>query len=276
MSNILIAKAVAALETSVGSIINCDESDAIKREALAESFSEFQDYMERNGGSDIAKARPRHRVGPQGLASAVSEHILDMIDFHRRRLGIKKSDDKHEDTPMNDSIEKIAADNGPYGLAKILIDDGHAHQIDEHRFVRLVTDYAKRKHPELSGPVAFERVFVGDGAASRLLQKAHAICKAATASGDVVIVDPTMVGGPDEMHEAVNATEQSEAYRQLEALAAKLHEAATGQGKKLTKEQAFAHAFESNPDLARKAHVTPVGGSTFYPMPNFDLLGSRR
>jgi hypothetical protein len=269
----VVAKATEALATSVASIVGCDDSDEVKREALAETFSQFEDYiMERNGGVNIAKARTRHDVGPQGLASAVTEHALDMLGFHRRRLGIAKSDDKHEDTPM-DSIEKIAADGGVHALAKVLIDDGSAHQIDEHRFVRLITDYAKRKHPELSGPVAFERVFVGDGDASRLLQKAHAICKAATANFDVTIVNPG-----EETHRTVSDTENSAAYQTLQALADKLHEAATAQGKGLTKEQAFARTFEQHPDLARKAHVTPVGGSTFYPMPNFspEALGRRR
>jgi hypothetical protein len=126
---------------------------------------------------------------------------------------------------------------------------------------------------ELSGPVAFERVFVGDGESSRLLQKAHAICKAATANFDVTIVKPG-----DETHRTVNDTESSEAYRMLEALAAKLHDAATGRGEKMTKEKAFANAFESNPALAQLAHRTPVGGWTFYPMPNFspEALGRRR
>jgi hypothetical protein len=272
MSNILIAKATEALKESVHSIMTCDDDDATKRFALAESFTQFQDYLERNGGADVAKARTRHDVGARGLAGAVSEHVLDMIDFHRRRLGIAKSDGKHEDTPIMDSIEKIAAD-GLYGLAKISIDDGHAHQIDEHRCVRLITDYAKRKHPELSGPAAFERVFVGDGEASRLLQKWHAICKAATANFDVTIVNPG-----DETERAVSDTENSAAYQALQALAGKLHEAAVGRGEKLTKEQAFARTFEQHPDLARVAHRSPAGGSTSYPMPNFspEALGRRR
>jgi hypothetical protein len=264
----VVAKASAALQESVGSILNCDENDAIKREALAETFRQFESYLERNG-VDIGKA---DRSGPHSFTAALLDHLHDALDRKRQRHGFEKTATK-ESTPMNDSIEKIAADNGPYGLAKILIDDGHAHQIDEHRFVRLITDYAKRKHPELTGDRAFERVFVGDGEASRVLQKAHAICKAATAAFDVTIVEP---GG--ETHRTVNDTESSEAYQTLQALADKLHEAATGQGKKLTKEQAFVHAFESNPELARKAHWTPVGGSTFYPMPNFspEALGRRR
>jgi hypothetical protein len=40
-----IAKATAALQESVHSIIGCDENDAIKREALVETFGQFQDYM---------------------------------------------------------------------------------------------------------------------------------------------------------------------------------------------------------------------------------------
>jgi hypothetical protein len=54
-----IAKATAALETSVASIIGCDDDDATKRYALAETFAQFQTYLDReaNGGKPLGKGR---------------------------------------------------------------------------------------------------------------------------------------------------------------------------------------------------------------------------
>jgi hypothetical protein len=68
------------------------------------------------------------------------------------------------------------------------------------------------------------------------------------------------------MHEAVNNTEQSEAYAQLEAMASKLRESAPW----LSTDQAFAKVFENpkNAALANLAHrrpVAPAGGAYPYP-----------
>jgi hypothetical protein len=112
------------------------------------------------------------------------------------------------------------------------------------------------------GRAIFQKVFLDDGEASRLLQKAHAICKAATANFDVAIADvvPLVVGGEDDPSAALAA----------------LHRIGQERWPDSSEAIRFTRAFEANPDLARKAHRTPVGGSTHYPMPNFDLLGSRR
>jgi hypothetical protein len=48
----VVAKAIAALEESVASIVGCDDDDATKRNALAETFTQFQTYLDRNGGGD--------------------------------------------------------------------------------------------------------------------------------------------------------------------------------------------------------------------------------
>jgi hypothetical protein len=290
----VMAKATAALEESVASIINCDDDDETKRDALAETFTQFQMHLDREiTGKSLSKGpleRETRRIrkgfeemfkaddcdditkasGAHHLTQRLLEHLTDALERKRERHGFEKASTEKE-PPMNDSVEKIAADHGVHALAKLLVDDQSAHQIDEHRFVRLVTSYAKHKYPTLTEAKAFQAVFLADDEAGRMLQRAHQITKSATAAFDVTIVD---IG--DETHRTVNDTEQSEAYQTLEALAAKLHEAATGQGQKLTKEQAFARAFEQHPELARAAHRTPVGGSTHYPMPNFNLLGSRR
>jgi hypothetical protein len=88
------------------------------------------------------------------------------------------------------------------------------------------------------------------------LQKAIAIAKLS-----VFGVQPTMVGGPDATHEAINSTEQSEAYRQLEAMAEKMRAAHP----ELSSDQAFARVFENpkNGILAAKVHRRPSATTSF-------------
>lgn len=84
---------------------------------------------------------------------------------------------KQKDDSM-DSFEKIAQDHGIYALAKVLVDDQDAHKIDEHRYERLVTAYAKRKYPDLTEAQAFERVFMANDAGGQMLRDAYEIVKA--------------------------------------------------------------------------------------------------
>jgi hypothetical protein len=107
MSNILIAKATAALQESVASIIGCDDDDETKREALVETFAQFQTYMERNGGDDIAKA---DRSGPHSLTAVLLDHLHDALDRKRERHGFHKSESEvtPADPPRVNLIQKIA------------------------------------------------------------------------------------------------------------------------------------------------------------------------
>ena len=48
MNEDVVAKATAALEMSVASILDCDEDDAVKRKALVETFDQFDEYMQKH------------------------------------------------------------------------------------------------------------------------------------------------------------------------------------------------------------------------------------
>jgi hypothetical protein len=143
---------------------------------------------------------------------------------------------------------------GPVSLCKGIVDRGRS-PCGEHELVALLSKAASEQF-NMPGDRAFAKLH----AAEESVRRACNIAKAAGPMFDVTIVHPG-----EETYRTVNDTESSEAYQQLEALASKLHAAATG---KMTKEQAFASAFESRPDLASKAHrrpTAPAGGAYPYP-----------
>jgi hypothetical protein len=136
------------------------------------------------------------------------------------------------------------------------LQDEKSYGLDEHSFVKLATEHAQRVYPNDRPDSAFSKLYQSEES----VRRACVIAKAAGPMFDVTIINPG-----DATFQTVNDTEQSEAYATLEALASKLHAAAT---RKMTKEQAFARAFESNPELAAKAHRRPVAPANgAYPMP---------
>jgi hypothetical protein len=201
---------------------------------------------------DIEKA---DRSGPHSLSAALLNHLHDRLERRRVQHGYTK----REEGPLDQHQELISIMKdcgGPVSLCKGIVDRGRS-PCDEPALVAALTEYAsKQQHSSLRPDTAFARLYE----AEESVRRACNIAKAAGAMFDVTIVEPG-----DETHRTVNDTESSEAYQTLQSLADKLHAAATG---RLSKEQAFARAFESRPDLAAKAHrrpTAPPGGA--YPMP---------
>jgi hypothetical protein len=130
--------------------------------------------------------------------------------------------------------------------------------IDENEFTSLVTTAAQKQHPGLSASQAFSKAFCASDETGVLLRKAHRTIK------EMASLAPMVSGGLDEQRAAVNDTESSEAYKQLEALAEKQRATAPW----LSSAQAFARAFSdpANAELARKAHKRPEP-TTSYPFP---------
>jgi hypothetical protein len=205
MTNILIAKATAALQESVASIIGCDESDATKRFALAESFTQFQDYMERSGVSDIAKAhRDRGAGGHRSLTGALLEHLHDRLERRREQHGYTKS--AKESNMRSETLESILKDGGPVSVCKAIVDRGRS-PCGEHELVAALTKAASEQQPQLSPAQAFAELY-----------KTEAVWRAIGIAKSMpfrVSLEPLQVGGVDAMHEANDDTERSEAYRQL-------------------------------------------------------------
>jgi hypothetical protein len=213
---------------------------------------------EADRAADITKAH-KHR-GPHELGASLIQHLHDRLDRHRERHGYYTKAAK--ESPMS-SLQDIAKSHGVPGvvlIAKNIVDEQKSFRVTEEEFCRLIDTAARVTHPEL-GARAFEKIYERNP----LLARAIAVIKAGLAeqllSGGMPVLQ---VGGVDATHEAINNTEQSEAYAQLEAMASKLRASSPW----LSAEQAFAKAFEANPTLAAKAHrrpTAPAGG--MYPFP---------
>jgi hypothetical protein len=283
------AQAVAALEKSVVSIIASDESEEVKRFALAETFAQFQTYMEREaGGEPLGKGR-LERV-QRGYRQTFEKILSSKAD--------DDGDDEKDDL-MTDNIEKAHRDRGagPHGLTGALLE--HLHDRLERR--REQHGYQKREegpldqHQELIsilkdfGPVRLckgicerqrapcdeaQLVAVltehagGDRGFAKLyetepdVQRACSIAKAAEFS--VFDIKPVVVGGPDAMHEANDDTEQSAvllATKEIQRIGREKFPF-------LPADQQFARVFEDKnyAALAAQAHQRP-GPTTVYAMP---------
>jgi hypothetical protein len=205
-------------------------------------------------GADIAKARTRHDVGGRGIAAAVSEHVLDMLDFHRRRLGLSKRVGQPEESNMRhtETLENIAKTHGVGGvveIAKNITGEQRSFRITEEEFVKLIDTAARVAYPEL-GARAFERVYERNP----VLAKAITVIKEMPFVADLT---PLVVGGADTR----DLSDQSTAIEQLKQLGARKWPSASEAAQ-------FANAFTDpvNRELAARAHRRP-SATTSYAFP---------
>jgi hypothetical protein len=162
----VVGKATAALETSVGLILDSDGSEEEKRQELVETFTQFETYLDRNvagsealskgpleraerrtreafakifagkaaddGGDDVAKARRDRHVGHHSLAAAVVEHTIDRLSDLRRKHGFEKAHTIAKETTTMDREQELTSilkrDGGLAALCKSILDDG-AHRV---------------------------------------------------------------------------------------------------------------------------------------------------
>jgi hypothetical protein len=206
-----IAKAVEALETSVASIMTCDDDDETKKRALAESLAQFEYHLEHelgvierlgkgiyerdqrarrekfakifagkaddDGGDDVAKAsRDHHDIGGKGLASATAELALDLIHHHRRRLGLENADTTKESTMDNlTSISKSHEDL--MSFCKRAVEDGEPGGVSESALVEAATRHACTRFPNERSDVAFTKMWDAPTPEGLLLRKAARLCR---------------------------------------------------------------------------------------------------
>jgi hypothetical protein len=155
-----------------------------------------------------------------------------------------------------DTLHAIMKDGGIAKTCAAVIAKGST-SFSEFQIVEAASAVAHDRHPELSPAQAFSKVYTAATDEGRVLREAINVAKLSP-------LTPTMVGGPDAMHEAVDNTESSEAYQQLEAMAAKMRSASP----ELSAAQAFERVFTDQryAGLAAKALVRP-SATTSYPVP---------
>ena len=213
--------------------------------------------MERNGGgADIAKAN-RGDAGYHNLAARVVEHMIDRLGHERHRHGFEKK----ESSPMEsieklkaarvEKFEQLAKSAGAVAVAKHVLVEGPS-GLTKDDFNRMCNaDWQRDRRSGESYDQCFARHYVAPE--NRDVRKADQMLP--------MSLTPLVVGGPDAMHQAVNNTESSEAYADLQAL---------GQQRwpDLSEAQQFTRAGEARPDLLAKAHVRPVApAGGIYPYP---------
>jgi hypothetical protein len=155
-----------------------------------------------------------------------------------------------------DDLRAIAKDCGPIKLAKYINDEQDSHGITEGELTDMVGKHDPK--PGESAAQTFTRHYTAQTADGVALRKAMQVAKMATLA-------PSMSGGLDEQRAAINATESSEAYKQLMTLANEQHSK-----RNITEAQAFAAALAdpANRELAQKAlarPAAPAGGMYEFP-----------
>jgi hypothetical protein len=94
---------------------------------------------------DIAKTG-RHGVGGRGLAAAVTEHFLDLLDHRRRYLGIEKAaDTEKESTSMTHSefVRDVVKRYGITAFCKSMVQHDKSYDITEPELVEMISEDAQ-------------------------------------------------------------------------------------------------------------------------------------
>jgi hypothetical protein len=245
MNEDVVSRATAALAQSVALIIGDDDyDDATKAYELAETFTEFQDYLERNGAVDVEKAGG----SAHDSAGRLIQHLTDALDAKRERHGFEK---RKESPPMDTTTEliKIMKDGGgPVVLCKSIVDRGSA-PCTEVELTAAISKAAAAASGERED-VAFAKLFEREESVRRAIN----IAKAMPFVADLT---PVMVGGAD----ARDLSDESEAIAQLKQIGRDRWPTAS-------EAQQFARALTDpkNAVLAAKAHHRPAA-TTNYPFP---------
>jgi hypothetical protein len=208
-----------------------------------------------DGASEHALSRLADLTVESGKFSSRAEALNWLISHPAGHAftRLHKAAETAKEQPM--TLENILKDFGPIKICKHICDVGKT-GYSEFALVSAPTKYAAEQF-NMPGDMAFAKLAESDASVLR----ACSLAKAAEFA--VFDIKPIAVGGPDAMHEAVNDTESSEAYAQLQQI---------GRDSWPTASEAvqFANAITDpkNGVLAAKAHrrpTAPAGGA--YPFP---------
>jgi hypothetical protein len=202
----VVSRATAALAESVGLIIGSDYDAATRAAELAETFSEFEAYLEKanddgGGSEDDSVGRVDHH------ASTVADLLTEAGTFPHRTAALHyllnkpggqallarlhkaaKTAEKEKPTIMDTQTELIGImknGGGPVSLCKGIVDRGQS-PCDEHSLVAALTKFASEQHPSLRPDTAFAQLYQ----AEESVRRACGIAKAAGPMFDVTIVSP--------------------------------------------------------------------------------------
>lgn len=149
-----------------------------------------------------------------------------------------------DSNPMSTTLDlsAIVKSYGITALAKHIASEGKSFGISETELTQLATEDAQRRFPTDRADVAFAKLYSSDEGIS--LRQAIEIAKAAPMQ---------------------NA--DAEAEKEAAEACCELAEIGKARWPSLTRAAQFARAFETNPELAKRAHRRPSVFSTSYPFP---------
>jgi hypothetical protein len=194
----VVSRATAALAQSVASIVGCDDDDATKAAALAETFGQFEAYLEkadddggdrengdhdRDGGGGLAN-HPVVQLARLLVASGkFGDHVQALDHLLNTPRGValvrthKAATEKESPMDRTQELRDIAKTGGIIAVAKAMTDENRAYGITEHEFVELATEHAQKLYPDKTSAAAFAALVCDSGADSVVLRKAHALTK---------------------------------------------------------------------------------------------------
>jgi hypothetical protein len=259
----VVARATAALAQSVASIVGCDDDDATKAAALAETFTQFQTYLEKadddggdreNGDHDRAAggglanhpvvqlARLLVASGKFGDHAQALDHLLNTP----RGVALVRTHKAATEKESNmDSIQAIMISGGIGPTCAAIVAKGST-SISEHALVEAATLVASERHPELSPAQAISKILAASTDEARVLWDAINIAK-----------QPTVISGGD----LRDAGDAAQAMDQLREIGRRMAPTATP-------EKQFSVAFEDpkNVALALRVYQRP-SAMTSFPFP---------
>jgi hypothetical protein len=186
-------------------------------------MAKFADERERNNRDPGTGRQADHH------ASTVADLLVEAKSFPDRASALqhllhkpsgqallsrmhKAAEQTEKETPPMTShtefVQNVVKRYGIVALAKSMVQEQKSYGLDEHQFTQLATDHARRIYPNDRPDSAFSKLYQSEEA----VRRACAIAKSVPFVADL---SPLQVGGFAAQDEAINNTEQSEAYQQL-------------------------------------------------------------
>jgi hypothetical protein len=173
---------------------------------------------------------------------AALDHLLHNPRGAAMLQRLSKSEDS---TPMPVNFSDVVKSHG-IALFKHMVSEGTSFGLSEEDVVKLATEHAQRVHSGDRGDVAFAKMFSATDEAGATLRAAVEVAKNAS------------------LQDAVAAEVERDSREAMEELS-KIGKA---RWPNLTPAQRFARAFETNPELAKRAHRRPGPSTSFaHPAP---------
>jgi len=174
------------------------------------------------------------------LYGVAEDEPADNHDAEEPAPAVTKSNTPKEPSPMSLDLSEVVKVHGIGALCRHFVKSNSSFGVDEHQLVKLATEDASRRYPSDTPEMAFTKLYTD----SAELRDAIEIAKGAAFQ--------------DSVSEALER-DSREAMEELTKIG-------KARWPSLTPSQRFARAFETNPELAKRAHRRP-GPSTSFPQP---------